>query len=87
VPLALHGGTGIPDETMRELIEAGCVKVNVSTAIREACAVALREGSTPTTGRIDPLTSLIAMRDAARAVALEVMEKLGSAGRAESKEA
>jgi fructose/tagatose bisphosphate aldolase len=25
VPLALHGETGIPDETMRELIEAGCV--------------------------------------------------------------
>jgi hypothetical protein len=39
------------------------------------------------TGRIDPLTSLIAMRDAAKAVALEVMEKLGSAGRVDSKEA
>jgi phosphoglycerate dehydrogenase-like enzyme len=28
---------------MRELIEAGCVKVNVSTAIREACAAALEK--------------------------------------------
>jgi fructose-bisphosphate aldolase class II len=81
VALALHGGTGIPDLTMRELIAAGCVKVNVSTAIREACAAALRDGAGPGTGRVDPLTSLTAMRDAATTVALEVMQQLGSAGR------
>ena len=86
VPLALHGGTGIPDATMRELIVAGCVKVNVSTAIREACAAALREGAAPSSGRVDPLTSLVAMRDAATAVALDVMARLGSTGRAATKE-
>ncbi len=86
IPLALHGGTGIPDATLRELIEAGCTKVNVSTALREACAAALRDVAAPASGRIDPLTSLVAMRDAATAVALDVMTQLGSAGRADAKE-
>ena len=85
IPLALHGGTGIPDATLRELIAAGCTKVNVSTALREACATALREVAAPP-GRVDPLTSLVAMRDAATAVALDVMTQLGSAGRADAKE-
>jgi ketose-bisphosphate aldolase len=86
VPLALHGGTGIPDATLRDLVEAGCVKINVSTSIREAVAAALRTGSAPSSGRIDPLTSLVAMRDSAAAVALDVMTKLGSIGRADAKE-
>jgi len=86
VALALHGGTGIADDTMRDLIAAGCSKVNVSTAIREACATALRAGSQDAGRRIDPLTSLVAMRDAAQAVALEVMAKLGSVGQAPSNE-
>ena len=86
VPLALHGGTGIPDATMRALIDAGCTKVNVSTAIREACAAAQCDGSESSSGRVDPLTSLVAMRDAATAVALDVMAGLRSLGRATTKE-
>jgi fructose-bisphosphate aldolase, class II len=81
VPLALHGGTGIPNATMDALIEAGCCKVNVSTAIREACAEALRRHAAVTNAREDPLAALIAIRDAARTVALDIMSRLGSAGR------
>jgi fructose-bisphosphate aldolase class II len=87
VPLALHGGTGIPDVTMRKLIEAGCSKVNVSTAIREACAAALCGQTGPAAGRDDPLASLVAICDAARTVSLDVMARLGSAGRADPPEA
>jgi len=84
VPLALHGGTGIADAIMRELIEAGCCKVNVSTSIREASAAALRDPPAAAARRVDPLMSLVAMRDAATAVAQEVMTKVGSVGRAVS---
>jgi fructose-bisphosphate aldolase class II len=74
-PLALHGGTGIPADVMHALIAAGCTKVNVSTALREAATAAVRE-RLPTTGD-DPLPLLLAMRDAARAVATSTFELLG----------
>lgn len=34
VPLVLHGGTGIPEEDVRECIKRGICKVNVGTIIR-----------------------------------------------------
>ncbi|GAB3911456.1 class II fructose-bisphosphate aldolase [Mucilaginibacter boryungensis] len=33
-PLVLHGGTGMPDEMVRQAIEYGVVKINVSTALK-----------------------------------------------------
>jgi fructose-bisphosphate aldolase class II len=32
----LHGGTGLTAAQFRDLVERGCAKVNVSTAIKEA---------------------------------------------------
>jgi ketose-bisphosphate aldolase len=34
LPLALHGGTGLPDETIRRCIANGCAKVNISTHLK-----------------------------------------------------
>jgi len=72
LPLALHGGTGIDPVSLRDLIAAGCAKVNVSTALREACLAAAR----------DPVPVLEAMRAAAGRVTEELILALGSAGRA-----
>lgn len=36
VPLAMHGGTGISDETIREVIRLGMNKVNVGTELKVA---------------------------------------------------
>jgi len=36
MPLALHGGTGLSDETFRRCIRSGCAKINVSTHIKHA---------------------------------------------------
>lgn len=35
-PLVLHGGSGIPDEMIREAIEIGIRKINVATEVRNA---------------------------------------------------
>lgn len=35
IAIALHGGSGMTDEQFRELIARGCVKVNISTALKE----------------------------------------------------
>ena len=34
-PLVVHGGTGLSDETVREIVEAGASKFNVSTQIKQ----------------------------------------------------
>jgi tagatose 1,6-diphosphate aldolase GatY/KbaY len=36
VPLALHGGSGLPDAAVRAAIEAGIGKVNINTELRQA---------------------------------------------------
>src|SRR3954467_265176 len=35
IPMALHGGTGLSDEQLTDLIARGCAKVNISTALKE----------------------------------------------------
>jgi len=34
IPIALHGGTGLPPEAFSDLIARGCAKVNISTALK-----------------------------------------------------
>jgi len=80
VPLTLHGGTGIDQRTLRDLIRCGVAKVNVSTALREACARSLR-AALEVSGD-DVTMALEAMRDAARATARETVRSVGSDGAA-----
>ena len=42
VPLVLHGGTGIPDESVRRAISLGINKLNVSTQIKYTYTAAIR---------------------------------------------
>jgi fructose-bisphosphate aldolase class II len=43
VPLALHGGSGIPDESFIRAIRLGIAKINYFTAMTHAAAVRIRE--------------------------------------------
>lgn len=43
MPLVLHGGSGIPDEQVKEAIRLGVAKVNVNTECQTAFAAATRE--------------------------------------------
>lgn len=42
VPLVLHGGTGIPEETLHKSITLGIAKLNINTALQVAWAKAVR---------------------------------------------
>jgi len=46
VPLVLHGGTGIPEEAIRETIKRGIAKVNICTQFVAAFGKAFREVQT-----------------------------------------
>jgi fructose-bisphosphate aldolase class II len=41
IPLVLHGGSGVPDEQIREAIQNGICKINIDTDIRFRFAEAL----------------------------------------------
>lgn len=43
VPIVLHGGSGVPDESIRKAIQAGVGKINVNTENQVACTDAIRE--------------------------------------------
>jgi fructose-bisphosphate aldolase class II len=44
VPLVLHGGSGVPDEDLREAIGLGIAKVNIAHGVRRAFIRAMRDG-------------------------------------------
>ena len=43
VPLVLHGGSGLPENTVRRAIELGVSKLNVNTELRNAYLGSLRD--------------------------------------------
>ena len=82
IPLVLHGGSGIPDETVKEAIKAGIRKMNIST---DACC-AFAEGALKSL--TDPKRSIaidLFMKPAAEAVkelALSKIRLTGAEGQA-----
>ncbi len=83
-PLVLHGGTGIPDEMIKNAISRGTCKINVNTECQLAFARELRKLlGNPEFVEYDPRKIL---GPAAKGIAAAVKEKIsvfGSAGKAE----
>jgi len=83
----VHGGTGLPDDVVRELVEAGGAKFNVSTQVKISYIDGLSryieanrsECGTP---EYHPLNLLEAARVALVEMTVNYIKLLGSAGRA-----
>jgi fructose/tagatose bisphosphate aldolase len=89
IPLVLHGGTGIPRDSLRQAIECGVKKVNYGTylktrVLREITEVLGRPAADPhdRIGRGGPADLLACQRKAVREAVLERIHWLGCAGRA-----
>jgi ketose-bisphosphate aldolase len=84
IPIALHGGTGMTDAQFRDLIERGCAKVNISTALKIAYMKSnlafLRGAEERDTW--DPPSLFTAVRAAVKDMAAEHMNRFGSVGKA-----
>lgn len=84
IPIALHGGTGMTDAQFSDLIERGCAKVNISTALKIAYMKSnlafLRGAEERDTW--DPPSLFTAARAAVRDMAAEHMSRFGSVGKA-----
>ena len=86
MPLVLHGGTGIPEEMIKEAISLGVAKINVNTECQLVFAEATRkyieEGKDLQGKGFDPRKLLAPGFDAIKACVKEKMELFGSVNQA-----
>ena len=86
MPLVLHGGSGIPEEMVKQAINLGVSKVNVNTECQLAFAAATREyveaGKDLQGKGFDPRKLLAPGVEAIKATVKEKMELFGSVGKA-----
>ena len=81
-PLVVHGGTGLPEDYIRKLIEMGGAKFNVSTELKHTLIDAQFEYLSAHREEYDPGKVDVAVRDAIRKVVGRWMQILGSTGKA-----
>jgi fructose-bisphosphate aldolase class II len=82
IPLVVHGGTGLSDETFRELIRRGAPKVNISTQLKITFADSFREYLAQKPTEYDPLKLLGAVKKNLVAKVAEFIKIFGSEGKA-----
>src|SRR5512135_2794196 len=81
-PLVVHGGTGLPEDYIKKLIEMGGAKFNVSTELKHTLIDATFEYVSAHRDEYDPGKVDVALRDAVRKVVGRWMQVLGSTGKA-----
>jgi ketose-bisphosphate aldolase len=81
-PLVVHGGTGLPEDTIRHLIHAGGAKFNVSTEFKRTLIDAQFEYIAAHRDEYEPGKIDVAGRDAIRKAVRRWIEVLGSEGKA-----
>lgn len=81
-PLVLHGGSGVPDEMIRNAITAGVSKINVNTENQVACTNAIREVLNKDAKVYDPRKYLTPARNAMKEIVKEKIQLFGSNNKA-----
>ncbi|MDD2391405.1 MAG: class II fructose-1,6-bisphosphate aldolase [Bacilli bacterium] len=78
IPLVLHGGTGIPDETIKESIKCGISKININTELQVVWALAVREFLILYDKEYDPRKIINAGQSAIKKAVLDKIVLFGS---------
>ena len=81
-PLVVHGGTGLPDDYIVKLLQAGGAKFNVSTELKHTLINAKWEYLSAHRDEYDPGKLDVFVRDATRKAVMHWMDKLGCEGKA-----
>ncbi|MBN2981446.1 MULTISPECIES: class II fructose-1,6-bisphosphate aldolase [Cohnella] len=82
VPIVLHGGSGVPDDLIRQAIQYGVGKINVNTENQVACTKVIREVLGKDEKIIDPRKYLTPARTAMKEVVKEKIRLFGSSNQA-----
>ena len=81
-PLVVHGGTGLPEDYIKKLLEAGGAKFNVSTELKRVLIDAKYDYICAHREEYDPGKVDVAVRDAIRKAVGHWIDMLGSEGKA-----
>lgn len=79
-PVVLHGGSGIPDGTIREAISAGIGKINVNTENMAAFTASVRQFLADHAKELDPRSYMGPAREAIVQVVKQKIRLFGSGG-------
>ena len=82
VPLVLHGGSGLSEESIKECIRRGICKVNYATELRIAFTEGVKQALLKTPNIIDPKKFTTVGRDMVKQMAMEKIKICGSVGKA-----
>ncbi len=82
IPLVVHGGTGLSEETFRELIRRGAPKINISTQLKITYADSFRNYLNEKPDEYDPLKLIAAVKKNLVDMAASFMRIFGSEGKA-----
>jgi tagatose 1,6-diphosphate aldolase GatY/KbaY len=81
-PLVVHGGTGLPEDYIKKLLDAGGAKFNVSTELKHTLIDAKYEYISAHRDEYNPGKLDIFVRDAIRKAVMHWIDMLGSEGKA-----
>jgi fructose-bisphosphate aldolase class II len=82
LPLALHGGSGIPEDQIKRAISLGVTKINVNTELRQAYTETLHKELDAHPEEIVPYKYLPAEIEAVKQVVMEKIRMFGSVNQA-----
>ena len=81
-PLALHGGTGLPDHIIQRCIGLGCAKINISTQLKHAFVDGFVGYHRDNPDDYEPLKVLDAQYGVMKELVAEKTRQFGAAGKA-----
>ncbi|MFU0789546.1 MAG: ketose-bisphosphate aldolase [Virgibacillus proomii] len=83
IPLVLHGGSAVPEDDVRKCVGLGMAKVNVSTELKNAYSIAIREHFVDNPDSLDPRAYLQKAKEAAKSMVISKIKMVGSEGKVE----
>jgi fructose-bisphosphate aldolase class II len=81
LPICLHGGTGLTPAQFDDLIDRGCAKINISTALKIAFMSAHKDFFQEKPGNADPPTLLKFVRERVKQMAVDHIRMFHSDGK------
>lgn len=82
IPLVLHGGSGVPDNAIEEVIRRGICKINIATELKVPMANAIQEVFKFNPKENDPRKYMGNAKEAVKYVVCKKIQLCGSSGRA-----
>ena len=81
-PMALHGGTGLDEETIQRCISLGCAKINISTNLKHVFVESFIKYHKNNPDDYEPLRLIDAQYQACKALFKSKIAEFGGTGRA-----